>query len=209
MKKQWFILISIFFISSFIVFFIIKINSNIGNSAKFELEKRIDDDLMNNYRFESINEYDINDLIRIEYDNNYITNVKYDVDQTNKLIDENIKKIKSSLIDDYIILNIPIGAILNDYYFSTIGPKIPVRIKYNKKIYINLMTKLSDYGMNNSLVELNVIVTVDYLIQSKNNITISKKYDFLLASSLIVGTVKNIYNSKYEYPYNNYTEKNA
>ena len=53
-----------------------------------------------------------------------------------------------------LVLNIPIGNIFNSTYFYNMGPKIPVKVNFIGSILTNLETKVTNYGLNNALVEV-------------------------------------------------------
>lgn len=62
-----------------------------------------------------------------------------------------------------IIYEIPSGAVFNNTLLSNLGPKIPVRISLVGDVISDIETNISDYGINNALVE--VIVRVDVSIK--------------------------------------------
>lgn len=148
----------------------------------------------------------MNDLIKIEYSKNEkeIINVRYDVNNTNHFIDENLGQIENLLVlnssnnwfnnTNYLVVMVPVGMLFNNLYFDSMGPKIPFKIYYMESFYANLYTKITNYGINNSLVELFIVVTVKYQIIGYRSKTIKKTYDYLLAATLINGKVPNMYN---------------
>lgn len=113
-----------------------------------------------------------------------------------KSIDDNIKLNNE---DDGIYFEVPTGYFLNSSFFSNMGPRIPLKINFTGTILSNLKTKITNYGMNNALVELYAnIVIVEQIITPVNNELIKTDYDVLLASKLINGRVPTFYGNAIE-----------
>ena len=93
-------------------------------------------------------------------------------------------------IKDDLILFYPITLASDYVYFNNIGPKIPVKIKFLSSLTTGITTKVSNYGINNVLVEIyvNVTITDDIVIPFLKK-PIVKNYDILLSSKVIMGEV--------------------
>ena len=77
----------------------------------------------------------------------------------------NIEKIKntmlfSSRVNEGIIFEIPTGIIFNNILLSNIGPKVPVKLNMVGDILTDIETKVTDYGINNVVIEVVVKVEV-------------------------------------------------
>lgn len=72
---------------------------------------------------------------------------------TNSLIDYDIDKLKQG-----IIYEIPTGVIFGNSFLANIGPKIPVKFSLVGDIVSYINTKITDYGINNALIEVNIIL---------------------------------------------------
>ena len=190
----------------FCYIFTIKLSNKVYNIAIFNIEKKIDQNVLKYYNFDSVINYNVDDLISIEYskDGNTILNIKYNVAITNEFIDHNLEQLESIILlnksgnwfndNNYLIINVPVGMIFNNLYFDSMGPKIPFKIQYLESYYANLNTKIKNYGINNSLVELYLVLTIKYKIVGNNTKVITKSYDYLLAANLVAGKVPSIYN---------------
>lgn len=107
----------------------------------------------------------------------------------------NIEKIKntalfSSRINEGIIFEIPSGVVFNNIILANIGPKVPVKLNLTGDILTNISTKVTDYGINNAVVE--VIVNVEVYEQvilpfTTKRITINT--DIPIAIKLIQGEI--------------------
>ena len=95
---------------------------------------------------------------------------------------------------DYFVLMVPYGAISNNVYFTNLGPKIPVKIKFMGSILTGVKTKVTEYGINNSLIEVYTTVDISNLVMtpvaSKRN---ERKFEILVASRIIEGTIPDYY----------------
>lgn len=127
----------------------------------------------------------------IESDFNAIASGNYDVIglDSNVLINYNGDDLKRG-----IVFNIPSGIIFNNAFLTNLGPKIPVRFSLAGNIGSNIETKITNYGINNALVEANAIVDINMriilpFVTEYTNI----KVTIPLIIKLINGTVPNYY----------------
>ncbi len=67
------------------------------------------------------------------------------------LNEEDIKNLKEG-----IVVALPIGRVLGITLLSNLGPKIPVRFHYIGDVNSNITTKLTQYGINNALMEIGI-----------------------------------------------------
>lgn len=100
----------------------------------------------------NINSSEINKLISditLEIENNFNS-----IEHGNTL---NIKYLDSYNSDDLkkgVIYKIPLFAITKSTLLMNIGPKVPVRLHLYGDIRSNIQTKVSNYGINNALIEI-------------------------------------------------------
>lgn len=129
--------------------------------------------------------------------NSVQTNLKY-IEQgkvelidlnTNSLIDYDISKLKKG-----IIYEIPSGVIFNNSFLANLGPKIPVKFSLVGDVVSYVNTKITNYGINNALIEINIV------LELKEQVIlpfISKKIDIEtivpVALKLIQGSVPEYY----------------
>lgn len=98
-----------------------------------------------------------------------------------------------------MVLNVPLGSTLNNFYFYNLGPKVPVKINFIGTVLTNLETKVTNYGLNNALVEVFVYIefSCDIVAPFKTE-SVKLKYDAVIASMMIEGEVPNFYNGSLE-----------
>lgn len=89
-----------------------------------------------------------------------------------------------------IILMIPIGVASSNIYFSNLGPKVPVMVRYMDTLSSGIRIKIEAYGINNVLVSIYIdcFITNSFLIPSLEK-NINREYNILISSKIIQGIV--------------------
>ena len=120
-----------------------------------------------------VNETNLNDnLFIVKNDVNQTTIVDYDPVVINKIISsisnnvyDNLKLIEQMDTNIFIKYNldksvfyVPSGIIFNSVMLNNLGPKIPLKLKLIGSVNPNIETKVTEYGINNSLIEVNIKV---------------------------------------------------
>lgn len=97
-------------------------------------------------------------------------------------------------LQDGIIFEVPTGIVFNNSLLYNIGPKVPVRLSLIGDIVSNVETEVTNYGINNALIEINIV------LELKEQVIlpfISKKIDIEtivpVALKLIQGSVPEYY----------------
>lgn len=77
----------------------------------------------------------------------------------------NMEKIKntmlfSSRIKEGIIFEIPSGVVFDNIVLANLGPKVPVKLNMVGDILTDIKTKVTDYGINNVVIEVVIKVEV-------------------------------------------------
>ena len=108
---------------------------------------------------------------------------------TDALIDYNTDKLRQG-----IIYEIPSGVIFGNSFLANIGPKIPVRFSIVGDIVSYVNNNVTDYGINNALIEVNVVLDLSIqvilpFVTDKIDIETS----IPVALKLIQGSVPNYY----------------
>ena len=117
---------------------------------------------------------------------------KLDIEEAIDAADQR-KKIKKG-----IIAEIPTGVIFNNSILSNLGPKIPIRLHYFGNINSNITTKVTQYGINNALIEIGIHIEVNAQIVLPHLIKkIKINSDMPIAIKMIQGKVPEFYDSGY------------
>ena len=113
---------------------------------------------------------------------------------------ENLKK--------WIIFRIPSGIVFNNSLLTNIGPKIPVRFTLVGDVLSGINTKVTNYGINNALLEVsvNIKLTLKVILPISTK-EVNVETNVPIAIKMIQGNVPNYYsnglNSNFSIPLNN------
>lgn len=157
---------------------------------------------------------DLNKLINVTKNKNdeiLMTDINYNYSY--ELMSEIVKKIQDSIflleqgnIKDFsnsrelksfknnLYLLIPLGMSSSGTLFSSLGPKIPVKVSFYEHVLGTIETTVQNYGINNAMIKVTLIIDLEqkmivpYDIKKKN-----AQYKLELGSKLINGTVPSIY----------------
>lgn len=192
----------------------INITPKILDIVKHDLNYSNNNLIMNYIELNDIGDGKLNDAITLikDKDDNIVA-LDYNMNLTYKILSEAVKKIKDSydksLInnisytkenkDDGYILYYPIGLAFNNVYLNSLGPKVPVKVNYLSSIEVNLKTKVSNYGINNVLVEIYLEINIlEKIIVPTSIESINNKYEILLDAKVIMGNVPSFYGNTLE-----------
>jgi sporulation protein YunB len=115
---------------------------------------------------------DIDKIVKIETrSSGYVTSVVIDVHQINMLISEMTRDIQNQLLafqndenHDLNRLSIPLGAIFNHPLFTGLGPNININLRMIGSVYTDIVSSAKPYGINNSLIEINILTKVKFQV---------------------------------------------
>ncbi len=141
--------------------------SELKRLATTVINKSITDDLITN---------NLDNLFIIKNDNNTnMTMVDFDPVILNRVLSsisltiyDNIKLVSEQDLETLKKFNIPnnifyipSGVIFNSTFLNNLGPKIPIKMELISSVNPNIETKVSEYGINNSLIEIFINVNVN------------------------------------------------
>jgi sporulation protein YunB len=99
-----------------------------------------------------------------------------------------------------IIYNIPLGVATNNTFLSNLGPQIPLKIKINNDVVASTKVNITNYGINNALLELDLIIEANIqVILPFTSKVANVVYTTPLSIELINGKIPNYYLSGLEY----------
>ena len=159
-------LLLVFFVMIFFLILFINLTNNafnvLLNYAESMVIKRTSI-IINKASDDEALKYLENDLYTItKNNNNEIETIDYDSLAVNKFLNKITDNIESGLSSDaqLLNLNIPFGVVFNNPFFTNVGPNIPVKVQYIGSVLTNISTNVKEYGINNSLIEMVVLVEV-------------------------------------------------
>lgn len=71
-----------------------------------------------------------------------------------------IGSYNKEIVNGGIIYEVPLGTITTNAFLSNLGPKVPIKLNLIGDVISNVETKVTNYGINNALLEIGVYVEV-------------------------------------------------
>lgn len=142
----------------------------INNSLKEISNDNLSDDLFT-VRYNSKGE-----IILIDFDSSKSSLV---LENITKKIEYNLKEFDNGnilLLKDYYsdrdfgklkngtIMEVPLGIAMQNSLFNNLGPKIPVRISFVRNVEAGFTTDVTEYGINNALLKLNINIKIATIV---------------------------------------------
>ena len=155
--------------------------------------------IMNFISNDILSKSDLNNIIKLNKNNkDEIISIEYDTKLTYKLLkvvtDELYQIVSQTTykdildydfdIKDDLVIYYPVLLSSNNIFLNNLGPKVPVKIKFLSSLLTNINTKVTSYGLNNVLLEIYINITI-------NDDIVSKDYNVLLSSKVVMGTLPN------------------
>lgn len=197
-KRIHYLLLTLFLIF-FCVFFLfktytLKTSKKIDKITKTYFHKEIYNSL--NGISKDISSDKVFDVLNIEKNKDgEILYVDYDLSKTYQILDDVTNLLKNNInAKDGIVLKLPFLVSSNNIFISNMGPKITVKINYTDALLTNIYTKITNYGMNNALVEAYIKISIEGQIITPITKNAEKiDYDMLISSKIINGRVPPYY----------------
>lgn len=169
-----------------------KVSENLNVEELFITTKDINGEI----RSIDFNPTAINALL-IQTTNNVQKNLKHiergEVDKL-ELIEDSLLEYNDDELRKGVIANIPTGVLFNNAILANLGPKFPVRIKIMGDIISNVHTKVTNYGINNAVLEVSIhmeLQTQALLPFSSKAIKVTS--DIPVAVKLMQGSIPSYY----------------
>lgn len=165
-----------------------KLNDYIDFIVKDEIYKKVIKS--NNF----ITNEEINDILYIDKNNsNEIVYLDYDIDKTYKLLNKYIDSLKKDNSKSKI-LTVPFFIASDNIIISSLGPKVKFKYEIIDNVKGKIKTKVTDFGVNNALVEMYFELEIGYLVVIPMNKKESVlKTEILISSKVINGKVPTFY----------------
>ena len=157
-------------------------NKIINDSVKEELDKGLTFDKL------FITTYEGSKISTIDFDSIIVNRVQNNI--TNNILN----KLKD--IDNNIVYKVPLTYSYNNTFLTNISPKIPVRIHPIGYINSKVKTKVTNYGINNALIEvyIDITVTVQVVLPLISN-KVDTNLNIPIAIKLVKGEIPNYFGS--------------
>lgn len=196
LKRKYYILIT--FLISLFLFIIIfslyskKLNPKLNDYIDFLVKDEIYKKVIKSNNF--ITNEEVNDILYIDKNkSNEIVYLDYDIDKTYKLLNKYIDSLKKDNSKSKI-LTVPFFIVSDNIIISSLGPKIKFKYEIIDNVKGKIKTKVTDFGVNNALVEMYFELEIGYLVVIPMNKKESVlKTEILISSKIINGKVPTFY----------------
>lgn len=196
LKRKYYILIT--FLISLFLFIIIfslyseKLNPKLNDYIDFLVKDEIYKKVIKSNNF--ITNEEVNDILYIDKNkSNEIVYLDYDIDKTYKLLNKYIDSLKKDNSKSKI-LTVPFFIASDNIIISSLGPKIKFKYEIIDNVKGKIKTKVTDFGVNNALVEIYFELEIGYLVVIPMNKKESVlKTEILISSKIINGKVPTFY----------------
>ena len=196
LKRKYYILIT--FLISLFLFIIIfslyskKLNPKLNDYIDFLVKDEIYKKVIKSNNF--ITNEEVNDILYIDKNkSNEIVYLDYDIDKTYKLLNKDIESLKKDNSKSKI-LTVPFFIASDNIIISSLGPKIKFKYEIIDNVKGKIKTKVTDFGVNNALVEMYFELEIGYLVVIPMNKKESVlKTEILISSKIINGKVPTFY----------------
>lgn len=196
LKRKYYILIT--FLISLFLFIIIfslyskKLNPKLNDYIDFLVKDEIYKKVIKSNNF--ITNEELNDILYIDKnDSNEIVYLDYNMDKTYKLLNKYIDSLKKDNSKSKI-LTVPFFIASDNIIISSLGPKVKFKYEIMNNVKGKIKTKVTDFGVNNALVEMYFELEIGYLVVIPMNKKESVlKTEILISSKVINGKVPTFY----------------
>ena len=191
-----------------------KVSPKLSHVANLEFAKVINATASN---YQTILNIPLDDLFVVNLnDKNEILTVDYKMEEIYKISNEvtkellnNINKAEQNEYSMYlkndlnyhqnntVLLMLPMGIVSNYVFLNNLGPRLPVVFHFVNSVFTNVKTKMTNYGINNALVEIYLEVSLKYeLITPVDFQNQNLDFTIMLGAKIINGTVPNWYGNE-------------
>lgn len=178
-----------------------KVTPKMIEIAKIETNKEVYS-IINNTVGNRLKKLDLTHLLKITKNaNNEIVFAEYDLNTIYTIVGEitNTLEKDNNLHTEGILLKIPFGLVSKSMFLNSLGPKIPVKVAIVGNLLTNIKTKMTNYGINNVLAEVYIIVDItEQIIVPMTYENLKTNYEILISTFFINGKVPSFYGSSYE-----------
>ena len=203
------ILFILFNTGVFIFYFTSKLGSVMLEAAERELYEITSMIIINNITREKLNHVALEDIIVVNKNQNEeVTDIDFRLDMAYEMLlylrqdlDRAAFAVKdgevpdnASVVNDNLIIKIPFYAYTNNPLLMNLGPRVPVKVNLLEVIRGEIITTVSDYGINTILVNvwLNLYVSQSIILPTGREVT-NIDFEILIASRIIQGQIPNFF----------------
>lgn len=211
--KPIYIIFFLICIETYLILFFLnkKILPHIEYIVTTSVNKSIHNDLYYMFDEKTLGEVNLTDILHLtKSEDGEVLTVDYRYDIAYEYLSKSMNSFYEKISDvdleiepfktDKNVIFIPIGTIKsNNILFHSLGFKIPIKVELLNDISMKFKTQISEYGLNNLLVELYIVIkTKNYFFSPNNYYHFNEENEILIASKIVVGKIPLYYGSSIE-----------
>ena len=139
---------------------------------------------------------DTTNLYKINTGDNVIKEVEFDTVKVNNYLSEISLKILENMkkLNNTLEFEVPLTLVYNNPFLTNLSYKIPIKINFINSLTSNINTKITNYGINNAIVEVSIKITIEevVIIPFKTEI-ISVSQDIPILFKMVNGNIPEYY----------------
>lgn len=139
---------------------------------------------------------DTTNLYKINTGDNVIKEVEFDTLKVNNYLSEISLKILENMkkLNNTLEFEVPLTLVYNNPFLTNLSYKIPIKINFINSLTSNINTKITNYGINNAIVEVSINITIEevVIIPFKTEI-ISVSQDIPILFKMVNGNIPEYY----------------
>lgn len=216
--KIIFVFLFVILLTIILYFMSNKISASLKSYSKIETEKFLNTIINELIKDKILDNMNDNKIIEVyKNDEGEILYADFNDEEVNNILSSSVLLIQNSLIDiengktdnlslpesiyskynkldKGIIIEVPTGTLINNSLFSNIGPKIPIKIQLLGAVNGNVKTDIEEYGINNSIVSIKIVIEVtEQIVLPISSDKISTIVEIPIATKLIQGKIPTYY----------------
>lgn len=142
-----------------------EVNDSIDTSNMFIIEKDETGKIQTiDYDSQVVNRVLVVAVTAIRTNLKYLSQGEFDKITTGNIIQELYDKYDKEKMNKGIFYEVPFGVAFNNPFLANLGPKIPVKFTLIGDISSGLNTKITNYGINNAIIETSLNIKVKLMI---------------------------------------------
>lgn len=161
-----FIFLSIQFVNGY---FSDRVNTYIENKGTVYTQNYLEQAL----RESVVNNIDIDSMYYIHKNEDEVKQVLINTSQINLILQKVNETLDNAIVKlDDEVLSLPLGIILGETIFSSIGPNIELKVYPVGSYTCDVLSSIQEYGINNSLFEIyiQVIIKIETIIPLRSSV---------------------------------------
>ena len=178
---------------------------HVENIVKKNVNKSLYNYVFNIFDREILEKEDLLDIVNLNMnDEGEVVSVDYKFNVAYEYLSEGMdglfENISNMEIDtaykksDDGVFFVPVGLVNNNMLLDYLGFKVTCKIKFISDIDMGFKTRVTDYGMNNLLVELYLAINIKNDLMSPSTFyEFGESYEMIIASKVVMGRIPTYY----------------